>query len=393
MEPITKVVGFLFSSYPKGVFEKIFHGLFLKNFFMKKYATFSTLLICILFSKFSGAQTYLWDQTHSCKWRCDKPNTKNVYFTYKGTCKDGYISGYSEVLVYDDGEKWAEWKGKFDRGIMNGKGSMEFFGAFKYEGEFKDNKRDGKGKLFCNNCDDGEIAEAQFKDDEIDGQVLITYKNGDKLKGYPQKGNWLFITGKGIYYFANGDRYEGDFAMNDSKGGIIYHKNGTKETGNLKGHLFTSSPSGKSNDIKKQKLMEWIGSKIVKNPRLANSDDHCIPGDADDITFSNFKYSDAVVSFVMKSIKNGKVTLKWELDIHLDKIMKVDGSGSSIDISGQGLISGSKFDLVSKTKTTVNESYLTLDDGECGPFDIILTAGSELLKAISELIEYNKKGL
>ncbi len=41
------------------------------------------------------------------------------------------------------------------------------------------------------------------------------------------------MEGKGIYYYHNGDRYEGDFKNDKREGkGIIYYNNGDREMGN-----------------------------------------------------------------------------------------------------------------------------------------------------------------
>ena len=63
----------------------------------------------------------------------------------------------------------------------------------KYEGEWKDDARDGKGTFY--------------------------YVNGDKYVG-----DWKDDVqhGKGIYYFNSGDRYEGDYVNGERTGqGIL----------------------------------------------------------------------------------------------------------------------------------------------------------------------------
>ena len=39
--------------------------------------------------------------------------------------------------------------------------------------------------------------------------------------------------GKGIYYYNNGDRYEGNWKNDTESKGIMYYKNGDKKIGNL----------------------------------------------------------------------------------------------------------------------------------------------------------------
>ena len=50
----------------------------------------------------------------------------------------------------------------------------------KYEGQFKDGKRHGRGTFVCVN---GDKYEGQFIDDRLNGNFICTYANGDKYEG------------------------------------------------------------------------------------------------------------------------------------------------------------------------------------------------------------------
>ncbi len=95
----------------------------------------------------------------------------------------------------------------YNNGIYKGKlknskreceyGIMEYENGDKYEGEWKNDFKEGKGKMIYNN---GEKYEGEWKND---------------LK-----------EGKGIMYYNNGERYEGEFKNNEiikGKGKIIFH--------------------------------------------------------------------------------------------------------------------------------------------------------------------------
>ena len=84
----------------------------------------------------------------------------------------------------------------------------------KYEGDFIDNKMEGKGKMYYNTDPwKGDIYEGSFKNDQPEG--------------------------KGIYYWNNGNRYEGDFINNKKEGnGIFYHKDGKRDIGKFKNDIY-----------------------------------------------------------------------------------------------------------------------------------------------------------
>ena len=60
----------------------------------------------------------------------------------------------------------------------------------RYEGEFKNYKQNGYGKLYRAN---GDKYEGQFKDDKFDGIGTYYQFNGKKIKGKFKKGNPKYI--------------------------------------------------------------------------------------------------------------------------------------------------------------------------------------------------------
>ena len=54
----------------------------------------------------------------------------------------------------------------------------------KYEGEFKDDKKDGKGIYYFNSQSwNGAIYVGDFKNDNREGKGIFYYKNGDRYEG------------------------------------------------------------------------------------------------------------------------------------------------------------------------------------------------------------------
>ena len=68
--------------------------------------------------------------------------------------------------------------------IINYQFKTETYNNGRYEGQFRNGKREGKG--------------------------IYYYKNGEKYDGECKNG---LKEGKGIYYFNNGNKYEGDWKM------------------------------------------------------------------------------------------------------------------------------------------------------------------------------------
>ena len=50
----------------------------------------------------------------------------------------------------------------------------------RYEGEYKDDKKNGKGKFIYNN---GDRYEGEYKDDNRNGKGIFFYNNGDRYEG------------------------------------------------------------------------------------------------------------------------------------------------------------------------------------------------------------------
>ena len=62
-----------------------------------------------------------------------------------------------------------------------------------------------------------------------EGKGIMYFNNGDRYEGDWKNDN---KEGKGIYYWNNGNRYEGDIKNGKSEGkGIMYYSNGDREMG------------------------------------------------------------------------------------------------------------------------------------------------------------------
>ena len=129
--------------------------------------------------------------------------------------------------------------------IFNGKreknGTMFFDNGAKYEGQWKNDKKHGKGVFTSSHYFDcknfvGMKYEGEFKDDKFDGFGITTYTNGDKYEG-EWKNNKQY--GKGVVTYFNGEKYDGEWIDGFFEGiGIFYLKNGERFEGRFKDNKY-----------------------------------------------------------------------------------------------------------------------------------------------------------
>lgn len=80
-------------------------------------------------------------------------------------------------------------EGKCIKGdCINGEGSKEYIDSSRYEGKFKDGKREGKGKLTYAN---GNIYEGSWKNNLRDGKGVQIWKEGDKAASVYKEGKLI----------------------------------------------------------------------------------------------------------------------------------------------------------------------------------------------------------
>ena len=168
---------------------------------------------------------------------------------YEGGWKDGKKNGkgtmkFENGVIYD-----GDWKD--DK--IHGKGTVTFKNGDKYEGEWKDDKMDGKGTWTSKN---GYKYDGDWKEGKRHGKGTLTLKNGYKYEGEWKDGK---KNGKGTVKFENGDKYEGEWKDNKMDGkGTLTLKNGYKLDGDWKdGYVVASG----NNDDKKKEMAILITTK------------------------------------------------------------------------------------------------------------------------------------
>ena len=136
---------------------------------------------------------------------------------YEGTFKNKRLEGKGLKKTI----KGIVYNGDFLEGLKDGKGKEETIENI-YEGEYKNDKKNGKGKLYYKILKD--TYEGDFKDNNITGKGFYEWSNKETYKGTFLNGK---MHGKGIYKWPDGGKYEGDYFNNIKEGnGIFTWSNG-----------------------------------------------------------------------------------------------------------------------------------------------------------------------
>ena len=149
----------------------------------------------------------------------------------------------SGLIPFPDGASYnGEYKETKDKvQILDGQGEF-ISSAFRYKGDFKDNKKQGKGTYVWAN---GDRYEGDFVDDEPSGRGKFVFTSGDKYEGEYSK---RAFNGKGIFVAANGDKIDGIFVNNKAGGQAVYvFTNGDK----YEGEMVDGKMSGKGKFVAK----------------------------------------------------------------------------------------------------------------------------------------------
>ena len=130
--------------------------------------------------------------------------------TYEGEFKNNLKEGYGKY-IYEDGTCYiGEWK----HNLKNGKGIIYYENnTIKYEGNFFKDKFKGWGKFYY---PDGKYYIGEWKNNLRHGDGKLYYKNNN----IEYEGNFYEdkFQGKGKYYYENRDYYKGEWKDNQRNG-------------------------------------------------------------------------------------------------------------------------------------------------------------------------------
>ena len=94
--------------------------------------------------------------------------------------------------------QYGKYEGEFKNGKKDGKGTMTYKNEYEYQGDWKNGKRDGKGVYISKTSKDR--YEGDFKSDKAEGKGIAIYNNGDKYEGDYKDWN---KDGKGYQLFSH----------------------------------------------------------------------------------------------------------------------------------------------------------------------------------------------
>ncbi|MEQ1516099.1 MAG: caspase family protein, partial [Usitatibacteraceae bacterium] len=166
-------------------------------------------------------------------------------FQYKGEFRENKKQGKG-AYMWANGNRY---EGDFVDDEPSGRGVFAFASGDKYEGEYTKGAFNGKGVFVAKN---GDKTDGVFVNGQANGRAVYLFANGDKyegdMAGGKMSGQGVFTSkggdrweatfandraqGKGIYYFSNGDRYEGEFANGAMTGkGVYFYSTGYRSEG------------------------------------------------------------------------------------------------------------------------------------------------------------------
>ena len=140
-------------------------------------------------------------------------------FEYEGNFKNNKKNGYG-VEKYTDG---SEYEGNFLDNKKSGKGIYKFSTGEIYEGNFENDLYNGEGKYTWNS--EKRKYEGEFKDGIIQGRGIYTYEDGTIFNGIFEKG---IKNGEGYIEFPNGEKYYGNWLNDELYGNGYLIKDGEK---------------------------------------------------------------------------------------------------------------------------------------------------------------------
>ena len=131
---------------------------------------------------------------------------------YEGELKDKKSNGKGKLISKD-----YIYEGDFVDGVKSGECEIKYTNDNTiYKGSIKNGQLNGKGKMeWEKSC----TYEGEFKDGALNGWGTITEPSGEKYEGQFENN---YFHGKGKYTFSNGSFYEGDFYYGIKKGKGTY---------------------------------------------------------------------------------------------------------------------------------------------------------------------------
>nr|XP_056721386.1 MORN repeat-containing protein 1 [Euleptes europaea] len=178
---------------------------------------------------------------------------------YRGETKDQRRSGYGHYIYSNS---FFQYEGEWKEGKKHGHGKLLFKDGSYYEGEFVNGEIVGNGFRYWAHT--GNIYSGQFLYGELQGHGVMQYKDGQRYEGNfcygVQEGHGQLTDKEGQQYegsfyknrrhgggkmrFKNGDEYEGDWILDQRQGhGLLHCADGTVYEGQWRNDTFNGQGS------------------------------------------------------------------------------------------------------------------------------------------------------
>ncbi|WP_347990340.1 type IV secretory system conjugative DNA transfer family protein [Methylomonas sp. AM2-LC] len=223
----------------------------------------------VILTKMEEQASHIFNQAKSCNGDCVNGQGTLTYQNrtkYEGSFRNGKREGQGTLTGLHGDKYVGEWKNN----EKNGQGTLTFPGISKYEGMFKDMKKEGKGSYtellngeiistyigdFHNNEYEGQGTQTNFIDGKFSSKYIGEFKSG-KYNGHG--------TDNSVY----GLTYTGEFKNGKHEGqGTLTYDNGIKQVGEFKDGKFIGQLSSNEQENKQ--------SVVSSNPvALAETNPH-----------------------------------------------------------------------------------------------------------------------
>ena len=136
------------------------------------------LALCLSLSRLALADAPAFLGDAACKVVMAAPQSQDRA-QWKGPCKDGYADGDGVLELFKDGAAVARFEGRLERGMF-AEGYLKSAAGVRYEGQFKNGRREGMGVLINAM---GDRYDGDWKNDRFDGRGSLTYAGGHQVTG------------------------------------------------------------------------------------------------------------------------------------------------------------------------------------------------------------------
>ncbi|XP_071946110.1 MORN repeat-containing protein 1-like isoform X2 [Antedon mediterranea] len=161
-------------------------------------------------SRVTRGQHYLGETKKQLREGYGMYKYSNSFFKYEGEWKEGKKHGHGKLLMADGGY----YEGEFVNGEIQGHGFRKWaVSGNTYSGQFECGEMTGFGVL---TCPDGTVYEGEFQNNMKEGHGILKYADGAVYEGSFHKNK---RHGGGSQTYVNGDYFVGDWVYDQRQGG------------------------------------------------------------------------------------------------------------------------------------------------------------------------------